>query len=222
MSGRHDRRAGDGREPVPVGRILEAAAAAYRWTDLVRLNRLRCVWEEAAGQPLAGRVRLLSWHAGVLEVAVENSVWAQELTYWLPSLTERLRQAADGDGTWLERIQVKVRPGLFGVPEGPSPARPGLPARGRGVEQVPLEELGRRLASRHAALVAADPGLHPCRDCGAPTDRDHLRCSACEAALQAGRAPSREGAAGGYVPASGRVPGGADAGDHPAAGPGGD
>jgi predicted nucleic acid-binding Zn ribbon protein len=61
------------------------------------LARVQAVWERAAGKAVAAAARPVSERDGVLTIACESSVWAQELELMAPTLIERLNAELDGE-----------------------------------------------------------------------------------------------------------------------------
>jgi predicted nucleic acid-binding Zn ribbon protein len=73
-----------------------SAALAPLVGSLTPATPLACIqqlWPEAAGPAIAAAARPLSLHDGVLEVACEAAVWAQELELVGGVLIERLNAA---------------------------------------------------------------------------------------------------------------------------------
>ncbi len=61
------------------------------------LARVQAAWARAAGPAVAAAARPLTERDGVLTVACESSVWAQELDLMAPTLIERLNAELDGE-----------------------------------------------------------------------------------------------------------------------------
>lgn len=62
------------------------------------LARVQAVWPEVAGAGLAAAAAPVSERAGVVTVACESAVWAQELELLAPDLLTRLGDALAGSG----------------------------------------------------------------------------------------------------------------------------
>lgn len=87
----------EGGSPRALGDVL-SHLFALRGYGRVRGNRqLQDVWQEAAGQQIAARTRVLGLKNGVLQVGVGNASLLSELAaFHRPSLLEAL-QSIDGE-----------------------------------------------------------------------------------------------------------------------------
>jgi predicted nucleic acid-binding Zn ribbon protein len=61
------------------------------------LARVQAAWERAAGPAVAAAARPVSERDGVLTLACESSVWAQELDLMAATLIDRLNAELDGE-----------------------------------------------------------------------------------------------------------------------------
>ncbi len=61
------------------------------------LARVQGVWERAAGPAISASCRPVSERAGVLTVACEAAVWAQELELMAPDLLDRVNGELGSD-----------------------------------------------------------------------------------------------------------------------------
>ena len=83
--------------PRPIGAALEKALSGARPPGL--LADVQAVWPGVAGDSLAASASPVSERDGLVTVACESAVWAQELELLGPELVERLNAAASPGGT---------------------------------------------------------------------------------------------------------------------------
>jgi hypothetical protein len=76
------------RGPRPLARALQPLEATLAPDTL--LAGVQRAWRETVGATIAAQARPVAERAGVLTVACESSVWAQELDLIGPELVERL------------------------------------------------------------------------------------------------------------------------------------
>ena len=74
--------------PRPLARALDPVLGDVRPAGL--LARVQAAWPEVAGEALAGAAEPVSERDGVVTVACESAVWAQELELLAGDLRERL------------------------------------------------------------------------------------------------------------------------------------
>ena len=82
--------------PRPISRALEQALPAVQPAGL--LAAVQSAWPAVAGEALAAAATPVSERQGVVTVACESGVWAQELELLGPDLTGRLNEVVR-DGT---------------------------------------------------------------------------------------------------------------------------
>ena len=75
--------------PRHLGAALQQAVGAAAPAGV--LARVQGAWSEAAGPVVAGAAQPVSEHDGMVTVACESAVWAQELELLKPQLEERLK-----------------------------------------------------------------------------------------------------------------------------------
>jgi predicted nucleic acid-binding Zn ribbon protein len=75
-------------QPRPVGVALDRVTAALAPATL--LAEVQRVWPDAAGEVFAAAAQPVAERDGVLTVACESSVWAQELDLLSERVLERL------------------------------------------------------------------------------------------------------------------------------------
>lgn len=80
--------------PRPLSIALREATAEAAPATL--LARVQTAWPEAAGVALAASARPVAEREGVVTIACESAVWAQELELLAPRLTARLNERLDG------------------------------------------------------------------------------------------------------------------------------
>jgi predicted nucleic acid-binding Zn ribbon protein len=95
------------RAPRPLALALDGVVE--RSEPATVLARAQAAWREAAGPGLAPFAAPVSERDGVLTVACESGVWAQELELLGPDLLTRMNEALGGpDGAALERLRFVV------------------------------------------------------------------------------------------------------------------
>jgi predicted nucleic acid-binding Zn ribbon protein len=93
--------------PRPLRVALDRALPDARPPGL--LAEVQAVWSEVAGPGVAGAGTPVSEREGVLTVACESAVWAQELDLLAPDLAGRLNEALAGGR--VERLRFVVGSG---------------------------------------------------------------------------------------------------------------
>jgi predicted nucleic acid-binding Zn ribbon protein len=74
--------------PRPLAAVLEPVCAAVSPQTL--LARVQAVWPEVAGRALAGAAAPVAAREGVVTLACQSAVWAQEIELLSPDLLARL------------------------------------------------------------------------------------------------------------------------------------
>jgi predicted nucleic acid-binding Zn ribbon protein len=90
--------------PRPIAAALEEALSAARPAGL--LAEVQSVWPAVAGTALAGAARPVSERGGIVTVACESAVWAQELELLGVGLAQRLDEAVSSGR--VERLRFVV------------------------------------------------------------------------------------------------------------------
>lgn len=113
------------------------------------------VWRAAVGHRVADRTQPGRLGRGVLEVRVASPVWAQELTYLAPTITDRLR--ASGVDVHELRFRVgNIEPGLPVEPARERARRAPLPPElEQRLEQIEDDELRAAIADAAALHFGA-------------------------------------------------------------------
>ncbi len=106
------------RHPRLIGEFLPGILKGLRGPKASRIERLRPVWVEVAGEPTAARTRLSGLESGVLTIEVESAALKHHLTTFrcealLGALRERLPD--------LPLYELRFRVGK----PGPRPPRDG-------------------------------------------------------------------------------------------------
>ena len=92
-------------EPSSLGSVLGKVVHEVGGAEGRTLLRVRRAWAEAVGELSAAHSRPTSLRKGVLRVAVDHAVWAQELKLLEPRIREALRGRLGAD---VERIKFWV------------------------------------------------------------------------------------------------------------------
>ena len=138
--------------------LLGAQARRWKFQHLHRLERVRRVWPQAAGDYVARHVSPVKLYKGTLRLAVVDASWANELSYLAPEILERLRQLLPKG--WVEELKVVqgevLPPDAAGrdaqVPQLPE-ASPAMQARAQELsEDIADENLAE--AVRRARLAS--------------------------------------------------------------------
>jgi predicted nucleic acid-binding Zn ribbon protein len=95
------------RAPRPLAAALAGALPAARPPGL--LAAVQSAWPGVVGPALAAAAAPVAERAGVVTVACESAVWAQELELLGPDLRDRLNAALDGAETAELRFVVGSR-----------------------------------------------------------------------------------------------------------------
>jgi predicted nucleic acid-binding Zn ribbon protein len=78
------------RSPRQLAGALESLAS--RLAPTTALAEVQGAWNEAVGEGISERARPIAERAGVLTIACESSVWAQELDLMNDAILERLNR----------------------------------------------------------------------------------------------------------------------------------
>jgi predicted nucleic acid-binding Zn ribbon protein len=95
---------------VALGSVVQAAQPA------TLLARVQAVWPEVAGPGLAATATPVSERGGVVTVACESAVWAQELELLGPDLLTRFGEALAADRARAAPGSVKKLRFVIGSP----------------------------------------------------------------------------------------------------------
>ncbi|MBN2493503.1 MAG: DUF721 domain-containing protein [Deltaproteobacteria bacterium] len=136
--------------PVLLGELLGAQARRWRFVHLHRLELVRRRWAEAVGEYVARHAVPTRLVRKVLRVAVEDSSWANELSYLTETMLLKLRELLPGD--WVREIQI-VQGRLPRDERRPESTAPSL-APATEAMRSEARELGAQ-AGAHPELAAA-------------------------------------------------------------------
>lgn len=100
------RRPGARTRPQAVGELLARVLEDLGGGETARALRIAERWEEVLGADVAAHSRPVALRRGVLEVAVDSSVWCQQLKLRSPEILAALRAAAGDDAP--EAIWLRV------------------------------------------------------------------------------------------------------------------
>ena len=93
-------------EPKAVGGIVETVLADLGLGEVARAARVCEAWADAVGSEVARRSKPEGMRGEVLEVAVESSVWSQQLQMRRPQILESLRVCLGDDAPGDLRFRV--------------------------------------------------------------------------------------------------------------------
>jgi len=133
-----------GMSPVRVGSLLTSAVPALG--ERMLEDAIRRDWAQTVGFDAARRSRPVGLRQGVLEVAVDNSPWLQELTLRASAIADAL---ARRHGAAVTGVRFALGAGAArdaaGAPSE-TPAEPAVPRRLSADEERLVEAEARRLA----------------------------------------------------------------------------
>jgi predicted nucleic acid-binding Zn ribbon protein len=95
--------------PQAVGELVNRVLADLGAGATARAVRIAEAWEEAVGPEIAHHSRPVAIRGEVLEVAVDTSVWCQQLQLRTPEILAALRGAVGGDAP--SRVWLRVGKG---------------------------------------------------------------------------------------------------------------
>jgi hypothetical protein len=120
------------RNPVRVGSLLTSAVPAL--AERMLEQTIRRQWADIVGPDAARRSRPVALRAGILEIAVDNSPWLQELTLRAGTIAAAL---AVRHGAAVTAVRVTMGAAV-------APASDEVPREGRGISRS-LTEVERGL-----------------------------------------------------------------------------
>lgn len=94
--------------PTPIGAALEQLLAGKRWGERLTGATASQRWPQIVGPDLAARCEPVRLAGGTLVVRAESQVWATQLKYMLPHLTEKANDVL-GEGR-VRDIRLVVGP----------------------------------------------------------------------------------------------------------------
>jgi predicted nucleic acid-binding Zn ribbon protein len=93
-------------QPEVAASILERLAGRMGIANRLESEKAVVLWERAVGENIARRARAMDIRSGILFVAVDNSVWLQELSLMKEVVIERVNSLVGRDV--VEDIVFKV------------------------------------------------------------------------------------------------------------------
>ena len=85
-----------GRDPAELGSVMTTIAGNGVWAANMKLAQLRNHWDQVVGQAIASHSAVADFTDGVLTIRAESTVWATQLTYLIPQLTDTIRRNLKG------------------------------------------------------------------------------------------------------------------------------
>jgi predicted nucleic acid-binding Zn ribbon protein len=95
--------------PEAIGSLIDRVLADLGAGATARAVRIADHWREAVGPEIADHSRPVAIRNDVLEVAVDTSVWCQQLQLRTPQILEQLRRSVGDDAP--ARVWLHVRRG---------------------------------------------------------------------------------------------------------------
>lgn len=80
-----------GRDPAELGNVMSTIAGNGIWSTNLKLAQLRNHWDQVVGAGIAAHSAVADFSDGVLIIRAESTVWATQLTYLIPQLTDTIR-----------------------------------------------------------------------------------------------------------------------------------
>ncbi|KAA8826029.1 MULTISPECIES: DUF721 domain-containing protein [Bifidobacterium] len=85
-----------GRDPAELGDVMSTIAGNGVWSTNLKLAQLRNHWDQVVGEGVARHSAVADFTDGVLVIRAESTVWATQLTYLIPQLTDTIRRNLKG------------------------------------------------------------------------------------------------------------------------------
>lgn len=96
-----------GRDPTGLSSTVQAFAQQQGWGTPLRLARMSQQWEHVVGSTIAANTSVGELRDGVLIIRAKTPVWATQLLYLLPTITQRVQK-------WLaptKVVRIEIRGG---------------------------------------------------------------------------------------------------------------
>jgi predicted nucleic acid-binding Zn ribbon protein len=96
-----------GRDPAGLSSAVQAFAQQQGWGTPLRLAHMSEHWEHVVGSTIAANTSVGELRDGVLTIRAKTPVWATQLLYLLPTITQRVRK-------WLaptKVVRIEIRGG---------------------------------------------------------------------------------------------------------------
>ena len=94
-----------GRDPVKLGGVATVIAKNGNWMPYLKISQLNNHWDQVVGPGVAQHSHVVSLRDGVLTIAAESQVWATQLTFLIPQLTDTITRKLEG----LPITDIRVR-----------------------------------------------------------------------------------------------------------------
>lgn len=85
-----------GRDPAELSSVMSTIAGNGVWASNMKLAQLRNHWDQVVGPGIAAHTAVADFTDGVLIIRAESTVWATQLTYLIPQLTDTIRRNLQG------------------------------------------------------------------------------------------------------------------------------
>lgn len=163
--------------------ILHTMAQEYPWRPAKILDNIQAFWLEVVGSSVAEHSRVVGLSRNRLLLAVQSSVWAQELTYLKPSILSALRDRCGPLGPAPQDLVIRVNHKAFVSYD----VIDRVLSHDGGWHRVPVHEtnlfaLFEKVQTRHQEAVNTwlHDTHHRCRICHCPTLRSYSLCATCK------------------------------------------
>ncbi|NEG55614.1 DciA family protein [Bifidobacterium platyrrhinorum] len=93
-----------GRDPARLGGVANLLARNGDWIPHLKISELNNHWDRVVGPAIAQHSHVIGLNDGVLTIGTASQVWATQLTYLIPQLTDTIRRNLEG--LPIERIRV--------------------------------------------------------------------------------------------------------------------
>lgn len=85
-----------GRDPSRLGGVAALIARNGNWVPHLKISQLNDHWDQVVGPAIAQHSHVMRFRDGELVIGTDSPVWATQLTYLLPQLTETIRRRLEG------------------------------------------------------------------------------------------------------------------------------
>lgn len=92
--------------PEPIGDVLGSVVLRQGWASRLQGVNLFRYWHEICGEELAAHCEPVRLAGGILVLRVESQIWATQLRYCIPEITQNVRTRLDIDDIRDVRIVI--------------------------------------------------------------------------------------------------------------------
>jgi predicted nucleic acid-binding Zn ribbon protein len=85
-----------GRDPSEFSNVMSSIAGNDVWSTNLKLAQLRNHWDQVVGEGIANHSAVADFTDGVLTIRAQSAVWATQLTYLIPQLSDTIRRNLKG------------------------------------------------------------------------------------------------------------------------------